>query len=115
MHTARRLVLFCCVAVVNILTTLVPVWPMRYRLLTHGVPGRLIFAAQDVTLLAGVSMLLLAFAAAHGHHRAVQLLTGCTSRLVLAHLLNGPDVGGSLLDALLVVVLLPGAPDPQPF
>jgi len=108
MHTARRLVLFCGVAVVNILTTLLPVWPMRYRLLTHGVPVQLIFAAQDVTLLAGVSMLLLAFAAAHGHHRAVQLLIGCTALAVVANLLKGLDVEEALLNAVMLVVLWRG-------
>jgi lysylphosphatidylglycerol synthetase-like protein (DUF2156 family) len=81
---------------------------MRYRLLTHGVPVPLIFAAQDVTLLAGVSMLLLAFAAAHGHRSAVQLLIGCTALAVVANLLKGLDVEEALLNAVMLVVLWRG-------
>src|SRR5260370_32100151 len=110
MHAGRGLCLFCGVAGVNFLTTLLPVWPMRYRLLTHGVPVQLIFAAQDVTLLAGVSMLLLAFAAAHGHRRAVQLLIGCTALAVVANLLKGLDVEEALLNAVMLVVLWQGPP-----
>src|SRR5579872_3257163 len=105
MRTARRMVLFCGVALVNILTTLLPVLPMRYVLLANRVPGPLILGAQHVTLFAGVTMLLLAYPAAQGHRRAAYALMGCAAVAIVANLLKGLDVEEAVVNAVLLGVL----------
>lgn len=105
MRTARRMFLFCGVALVNILTTLLPVWPMRYELLAHRLPGSLILGAQHVTLFAGVTMLLLAYPAARGHRRAAYALMGCAAVAIVANVLKGLDVEEAVVNAVLLSVL----------
>lgn len=105
MRTARRLFLIYTVAVVNILTTLLPIWPGRYRVLAHGVPVALILASQHVTLFAGISMLLLAYPAAHRHRRSTQLLMACTGLAMSANLLKGLDIEEAIINGLLLWLL----------
>jgi phosphatidylglycerol lysyltransferase len=105
MRTARRLILFCGVALVNILTTLLPVWPGRYELLAGRLPGSLILGAQHVTLFAGVTMLLLAYPAARGHRRAAHMLLGCAAVAIVANLVKGLDVEEAVINAVLLGVL----------
>ncbi|MGH2514244.1 MAG: phosphatidylglycerol lysyltransferase domain-containing protein [Ktedonobacterales bacterium] len=105
MRTARRMILFCGVALVNILTTLLPVLPMRYVLLAHRLPQPLILGAQHVTLFAGVTMLLLAYPAARGHRRAAYALMGCAAVAIVANVLKGLDVEEAIINAILLGVL----------
>lgn len=105
MRTTRRMALFCGVALVNILTTLLPVWPMRYHLLAHGLPEPLILSAQHVTLFAGITMLLLALPAARGHRQAAHMLMGCAAVAIVANLLKGLDVEEALINAALFAAL----------
>lgn len=105
MRTARRMILFCGVALVNILTTLLPVLPMRYVLLADRLPGSLILGAQHVTLFAGVTMLLLAYPAAQGHRRAAYALMGCAAVAIVANLLKGLDVEEAVINAILLGAL----------
>jgi lysyl-tRNA synthetase class 2 len=108
MHTARRLLLFYGVALVNILTTLLPIWPMRYLVLAHHVPPALILVAQHLTLFTGVTMLLVAFPAAEGHRRAAQLLMAFAAVAILLNLLKGLDIEEAALNAVLLAVLWRG-------
>jgi lysyl-tRNA synthetase class 2 len=96
------------VAIINILSTLFPVWPMRYHLLAHGLPLSLIFFAQHIALFAGVTMLLLAYPAALGHRRATYLLMACTTVAIFANLLKGLDVEEALINAVLLAALWRG-------
>lgn len=105
MRTTRRLLLICGVALVNILSTLLPVWPMRYHLLAHRLPWPLIASAQHVTLFAGVGMLLLAYPAARGHRKAAQLLMLCAGVAVLANVLKGLDIEEAVANGILLTVL----------
>ena len=70
MRMALRVTLICLVGLVNVASTLLPVWPRRFMLLTRVAPVALTLAAQHVTLFAGVAILLLAWPAARGHRRA---------------------------------------------
>jgi len=104
-RTARRMILFCGVAMVNILTTLLPVLPMRYVLLAGRLPGPLILGAQHVTLFAGVTMLLLAYPAAQGHRRAAYALMGCAAVAIVANLVKGLDVEEAVINGILLGIL----------
>lgn len=105
MRIARRMVLFCGVALVNILTTLLPIWPMRYRLLAYGLPQPIILGAQNITLFVGITMLLVAYPAAKGHRRAAQVLMSCAAAAVLANVIKGLDVEEATLNLCLFVIL----------
>ncbi len=102
MRNARRLALYYGVGLANILSTLLPVWPMRYELLAHRLSLHLMLGAQDVALLAGVTMLLVAYPAAQGHRRSAQVLMWCAALAVLANLLKGLDVEEALLNGALL-------------
>lgn len=108
MRTTRRMLLICGVALVNVLSTLLPVWPMRYQLLAHRLPWTLISGAQNITLFAGVAMLLLAYPAAEGHRKAAQLLMLCAGVAVVANVVKGLDVEEALINAVLLSVLWRG-------
>ena len=108
MRTTRWMLLICGVALVNILSTLLPVWPMRYQLLAHRLPWPLISGAQHVTLFAGVAMLLLAYPAAQNHRKAAQLLMLCAGVAVLANIVKGLDVEEALINAILLAALWRG-------
>lgn len=108
MRSARLLLFIYAIAVINILSTLLPAWPMRYALLARGLDPVLLVAAQNVTLFAGVSMLLLAYPAAEGHRRTAQVLMFCTGAAILANLLKGLDVEEALLNGALLVTLWRG-------
>lgn len=108
MRSVRLLLFIYALAIINILSTLLPAWPMRYALLTRGLDPRLLLAAQDVALFAGVTMLLLAYPAAEGHRRAAHFLMLCTGAAILAHLLKGLDVEEALFNGVLLLTLWRG-------
>ncbi len=108
MRTTRRMLLICGVALINVLSTLLPVWPMRYQLLAHRLPWSVISSAQNVTLFAGVGMLLLAYPAAQGHRKAAQLLMLCAGAAVVANVVKGLDVEEALINGALLLVLWRG-------
>lgn len=108
MRTTRRMLLICGVALVNVLSTLLPVWPMRYQLLAHRLPWSLISGAQHVTLFAGVAMLLLAYPAAQGHRKAAQMLMLCAGVGVIANVVKGLDVEEALINGVLLAALWRG-------
>jgi lysyl-tRNA synthetase class 2 len=105
MRAARRIVLFCGVAVVNVLSTLLPVWPVRYHLLAHRLPDRFILAAQDVTLLLGVTLLVIAYPTALRHRRAAQIFMLCAALGVVANLIKGLDIEEACVNLAAVAVL----------
>ena len=105
MHTTRRMILFYVVALVNVLSTLLPVWPGRYHMLRMDFPVAVILLAQHVTLYVGITMLLLAFPAALGQRRAAQMLMVCGVIAVFANLLKGLDAEEAILNVALLVVL----------
>ena len=105
MHTTRRMALFYVVALVNVLSTLLPVWPGRFHTLRTGFPLSVILVAQHVTLLVGIAMLLLAYPSALGHRRAAKLLLLCGVVAVFANLLKGLDAEEAILNVALIVVL----------
>lgn len=108
MRSAKLLLFIYTIAVLNILSTLLPAWPMRYALLTRGLDPKLLLAAQDVTLFAGVTMLLLAYPVAEGHRRAAHILMFCTGVAIVANLLKGLDVEEALLNGVLLFALWRG-------
>ena len=108
MQTGRRVLLYGGVALVNILSTLLPVWPMRYELLANWVPQPLIQGAQFTTLYLGVSMLLLAAPVASGHLKAAYLLMICAGLAILANILKGLDVEEAFVNGVLLVALWRG-------
>src|SRR5579871_5711907 len=99
---ALRAALIYLVSLVNILTTLLPPWPWRLRLLMHFSPVALTLAAQHATLFAGIGSLLLAWPAAQRQRRAASLLMACGVVAVVANLLKGLDVEEALLNLALV-------------
>lgn len=105
MRSARQLLFIYAIAIINILSTLLPAWPMRYALLTRGLDPALLLVAQYVTLFAGATMLVLAYPAAEGHRRAAQALMLCTGAAILANLLKGLDVEEAFLNGVLLVTL----------
>ena len=108
MRSARQLLLIYVVAAINLLSTLLPAWPMRYALLARGLDPTLMRAAQDVALFAGVTMLLLAYPASQGHRRAAHLLMICAGAAVLANLLKGLDVEEAVFNGVLLATLWRG-------
>lgn len=105
MRIALRATLICLVGLVNIASTLLPVWPRRFMLLTRVAPVALTLAAQHVTLFAGVAILLLAWPAALGHRRAAYTLMLCAAIAVIVNLLKGLDVEEALINLALVMAL----------
>lgn len=105
MRVARKLVLIYAVALVNIFSTLLPVWPLRFHLLSRGIPLSLILWAQHVTLFMGVAMLLLAYPAAHLHRRASQWLAVCVAVALIGNVLKGLDIEEAIVNAGLLVSL----------
>lgn len=105
LRAALRTLLIYLVALVNVSTTLLPVWPQRYLLLTSLVPVRAALAAQYLTLCAGALMLLLAHPAARGHRRAAWTLMACALVAFIMNLAKGLDVEEALLNLLLLVGL----------
>jgi lysyl-tRNA synthetase class 2 len=105
MHIQRQMLLYCGVALANILATLVPIWPMRYELLASTVPQPLIQGSDFVTLALGVTMLILAAPVAGGHLKAAYLLMLSAAIAVLANIFKGLDVGAALLNATLLMAL----------
>jgi lysyl-tRNA synthetase class 2 len=102
---ALRATLIYLVGLVNIATTLLPVWPRRFMLLTRFAPVALTLAAQHATLFAGAGILLLAWPAAQTQRRAAYLLTLCGAVAVVMNLLKGLDVEEALVNLALVIVL----------
>ena len=105
MHTTRRMILFYVVALVNVLSTLLPVWPGRYHMLRMDFPVAVILLAQHITLFVGITMLLLAFPAALGQRRAAHLLMVCGVVAVFANLLKGLDAEEAILNVAMLAVL----------
>jgi len=105
MHTTRRTVLILAIATVNILSTLLPVWPLRYALLAPWVPVDVLLGAQHVTLFAGVTMLILARPAAEGHQRTAYAMMAIAGVAVLANVLKGLDIEEATLNLALFVGL----------
>ena len=56
MRTALKTLLISLVGLINIASTLLPIWPRRYLLLTSFFPIQLVLTAQHLTLFAGVLM-----------------------------------------------------------
>ncbi|MGH2486274.1 MAG: phosphatidylglycerol lysyltransferase domain-containing protein, partial [Ktedonobacterales bacterium] len=105
MHTTRRMIFFYVVALVNVLSTLLPVWPGRFHTLRADFHVSFILLAQHVTLFIGITMLLLAYPAALGHRRAAKLLMICGAIAVFANLLKGLDAEEAVLNVALLAVL----------
>ena len=57
MQTVRRMLLYGGVALVNVLSTVMPVWPMRYELAAGWVPWQIIQGAEFTTLALGICIL----------------------------------------------------------
>lgn len=105
MRTALKTLLIYLVGLVNIGSTLLPIWPRRYHLLTALLPVQLALVAQHLTLFAGVLMLLLAYPVAQGHRRAAWLLMGCALLAVFMNLAKGLDVEEALANLALLAIL----------
>lgn len=105
MRTAFRTLLIYLVALINIASTLFPIWPRRYLLLTSIFPIQFALAAQHLTLFAGVLMLTLAYPAAHGHRRAAWVLMGCALLASAMNVVKGLDVEEALVNLALLVAL----------
>jgi lysylphosphatidylglycerol synthetase-like protein (DUF2156 family) len=108
MRAPRRMLLYCGVALVNIFSTLLPVWPVRYELLASRVPQSLIQSAEFTTLALGVTMLILAAPVSGGHLKAAYLLMACAGLAVLANILKGLDIEEALINAILLITLWRG-------
>lgn len=104
-RTPLRAALIYLVALINIGSTLLPIWPRRYLLLTSYVPVRVTLFASELTLFAGVAMLLLAFPTARGHRRAAYLLMACALAASLMNVLKGLDVEEAVVNLALLVAL----------
>ncbi|HEX8727932.1 MAG TPA: phosphatidylglycerol lysyltransferase domain-containing protein [Ktedonobacterales bacterium] len=105
MRTALKTLLIYLVGLINIGSTLLPIWPRRYHLLTALLPVQLALVAQHLTLFAGVLMLLLAYPVAQGHRRAAWLLMGCALLAVFMNLAKGLDVEEALANLALLAAL----------
>ena len=106
MRGSRRIVGFYYgVAVVNIVSALLPIWAWRYTLLADRLPLGVILAAQSAAVLLGMAMLLLAYPAAQRHRRSARLLMACALGAIAANLLKGLDVEEALLNAALFGML----------
>lgn len=105
MRTKLGTLLISLVGLINIGSTLLPIWPKRYLLLTSFFPIQLALAAQHLTLYAGVLMLLLAYPAAQGHRRAGWILMGCALLASVMNVVKGLDVEEALVNLTLLVAL----------
>src|SRR5215469_11481570 len=105
MRNARRMLPYCGVALVNIFSTLLPVWPMRYELLARWLPKTLIQGAQFTTLGMGVTMLVLAAPVSGGHLKAARLLMVCAGVAVVANILKGLDIEEAFINGILLATL----------
>lgn len=105
MRAALKTLLIYLVGLINIGSTLLPIWPRRYLLLTALVPVRFALVAQHLTLFAGVLMLLLAYPAAQGHRRAAWLLVSCAALAVVMNLAKGLDIEEALVNLALLAAL----------
>lgn len=108
MRNVWRTLLLCAVAAINIFSTLLPIWPLRYHVITRGLPVGLILGAQDVTLLLGVTMLLLAYPVANGHKRLTYTMMGCAALAIVSNVMKGLDVEEALINGVLLVTLWRG-------
>lgn len=106
MRTALKTLLIYFVALINIASTLLPVWPKRYLLLTTIFPVQLVLLAQHVTLFAGVLMLLLAYPVARGQRRMAWLLMGCAMVAMVMNVVKGLDVEEALVNLTLLAILV---------
>jgi len=98
-------VVLCCVAFINIFSTLFPIWPVRLHLLDRFLPLSLILGAQHLTLFLGVLMLLLALPAAQGHRRSAWLYLACAGAAILTNVVKGLDVEEALFNAVALGLL----------
>jgi lysylphosphatidylglycerol synthetase-like protein (DUF2156 family) len=105
MRTTRRMLPYCGVALVNILSTLLPVWPMRYELLASWLPKSVIQGAQFTTLGVGIIMLVLAAPVAGGHLKAARLFMICAGLAVLANILKGLDIEEAAINGIVLATL----------
>ncbi|MEO7000270.1 MAG: phosphatidylglycerol lysyltransferase domain-containing protein [Ktedonobacterales bacterium] len=95
----------CCVACVNIFSTLFPIWPVRFHLLGRYLPLPVILGAQHLTLFLGVLMLLLALPAAQGHRRSAWLYLACAGAAILTNVVKGLDIEEALFNAIALGLL----------
>jgi lysylphosphatidylglycerol synthetase-like protein (DUF2156 family) len=105
MRTVRRMLPYCGVALVNILSTLLPVWPMRYELLASWLPKLVIQGAQFTTLGVGIIMLVLAPPVAGGHLKAARLFMLCAALAMLANILKGLDIEEAVINGIVLTTL----------
>lgn len=105
MRTTLRTALIYLVGLINIASTLLPIWPKRYLLLTSLFPIQLALAAQHLTLFAGVLMLLLAYPAANGHKRSAWALMICALLASIMNVAKGLDVEEALVNLGLLAAL----------
>ncbi len=105
MRTTVRTLLIYLVGLINIASTLLPIWPKRYLILTSFFPIRLVLAAQHLTLFAGVLMLLLAYPVARGHRRAAWALMTCALLASVMNVVKGLDVEEALVNLALMALL----------
>lgn len=108
MRTFWRTLSYSAVAAVNIGSTLLPVWPGRLHVLRPYLPLGVILGAQHVTLLLGVSMLLLAYPAACRQRGATYLLMACLGLAIASNLVKGLDIEEALINAAALGVLWHG-------
>ncbi len=105
MQTVRRMLLYGGVALVNVLSTVMPVWPMRYELLAGWVPWQIIQGAEFTTLALGICILILSAPVAGGHLRAAYLLMLCAGLAAMANILKGLDIEEAAVNAALLLIL----------
>lgn len=108
MRTFWRALSYSAVAAVNIGSTLLPVWPGRLHVLRPYLPLGVILGAQHVTLLLGVSMLLLAYPAARRQRGATYLLMACLGLAIASNLVKGLDIEEALINTAALGVLWHG-------
>ncbi len=105
MRTALKTLLISLVGLINIASTLLPIWPKRYLLLTSFFPIQLVLSAQHLTLFAGVLMLLLAYPVAQGHRRSAWALMISALLASVMNVAKGLDVEEALVNLALLVTL----------
>ncbi len=105
MRTALKTLLISLVGLINIASTLLPIWPKRYLLLTSLFPIKLVLTAQHLTLFAGVLMLLLAYPVAQGHRRSAWTLMISALLASVMNVAKGLDVEEALVNLALLVAL----------
>lgn len=105
LRTTVRTLLIYLVGLVNIASTLLPIWPKRYLILTSLFPIQLVLAAQHLALFAGVLMLLLAYPVAHNHRHAAWALMACALLASVMNVVKGLDVEEALVNLALLMFL----------